>query len=109
MGIQSVRNVELIRHAYVHPSWQGRGIGTQLLDELRETTRRPILIGTWAAATWAVRFYERNGFALVPPEAKAFLLKTYWTIPERQVETSVVLASPPLTLEAAQALVRAAV
>src|SRR5689334_990447 len=108
MGIQSVRNVDLIRHAYVRPAWQGRGIGTALMDELRETTRRQVLVGTWAAATWAIRFYERYGFALVPPEAKPFLLKTYWSIPERQVETSVVLALPVLTLEEAVKLVRAA-
>lgn len=108
MGIQPVRNVELIRHAYVRPSCQGRGIGKVLLDRLRETTERPILIGTWAAADWAIRFYEKNGFALVPRDATALLLKTYWSIPERQIETSVVLASPALTLEGAEKLVRAA-
>jgi GNAT superfamily N-acetyltransferase len=105
MGIQAVRNVDLIRHAYVRPSWQGRGIGKALLDRLRETTRRPILIGTWAAATWAIRFYEGNGFKLVPAAAKALLLQTYWTIPERQVDTSVVLASPALGLADARDLV----
>jgi GNAT superfamily N-acetyltransferase len=107
MGIQPVRNVDLIRHAYVRPTWQGRGIGTRLLDRLRETAERPILIGTWAAATWAIRFYERNGFTLVPEAAKARLLKTYWTIPDRQVDTSVVLASPPLNLAGAEALMNA--
>ena len=105
MGIQPVRNVDLIRHAYVHPSWQGRGIGKALIDRLRETTRRQVLVGTWAAATWAVEFYERNGFTLVPEDVKALLLKTYWSIPERQVETSVVLATPALSVEAAQRLV----
>jgi GNAT superfamily N-acetyltransferase len=105
MGIQPVRNVDLIRHAYVRPSWQGRGIGMALLDRLRETTRKPILIGTWAAATWAIRFYERNGFHLVPEAAKALLLEAYWTIPDRQVDTSVVLSSAALRLEDAQTLV----
>jgi GNAT superfamily N-acetyltransferase len=107
MGIQPVRNVDLIRHAYVRPTWQGRGIGTRLLDRLRETTERPILIGTWAAATWAIRFYERNGFTLVPEATKARLLKTYWTIPDRQIDTSVVLASPALTRAGAEALMNA--
>jgi GNAT superfamily N-acetyltransferase len=104
MGIQRVRNVDLIRHAYVLPGMQGRGIGSELLEGLRKTTDRPILIGTWAAATWAIGFYERNGFELVPEAAKALLLRTYWTIPERQVETSVVLAAPPLTFEEAARL-----
>src|SRR5690349_12222224 len=104
MGIQSVRNVDLIRHAYVRPAWQGRGIGTALMDELRETTRRQVLVGTWAAATWAIRFYQRNGFTNTAQDAKTLLLKTYWTIPERQIETSVVLAAPALTLETARAL-----
>ena len=106
MGIQPVRNVDLIRHAYVRPSWQGRGIGRLLMERLRETAKRQVLVGTWAAATWAIRFYEGNGFALVPGEAKALLLRTYWTIPERQVETSVVLASPALAMDEAQQLVR---
>ncbi len=104
MGIQPVRNVDLIRHAYVKPEWQGRGVGRALLDELRAATTRPILIGTWAAATWAIRFYEGNGFRLVPDRAKAILLRAYWTIPERQIDTSVVLSAPPLTLEEASRL-----
>jgi GNAT superfamily N-acetyltransferase len=90
MGIQPVDDVDLIRHAYVLPQRQGEGIG-----HLRAMTSRPILIGTWAAAEWAIRFYERNGFELVSPERKSELLKTYWDIPERQIETSVVLAHPP--------------
>jgi GNAT superfamily N-acetyltransferase len=108
MGIQPVKNVDLIRHAYVRPSWQGRGIGRVLIERLREATTRQVLIGTWAAATWAIRFYEKNGFALVPGEVKALLLETYWNIPERQVETSVVLAAPEVTLAGAQKLVREA-
>ncbi len=96
MGIQPVRNVDLIRHAYVLPAWQRRGIGRRLMEHLRATCRRQVLVGTWAAATWAIRFYERNGFRLVDGEAKALLLGTYWTIPERQVEVSVVLAAPAL-------------
>jgi len=96
MGIQAVRDVDLIRHAYVRPGLQGGGIGRRLLEELVEKADRPLLVGTWAAATWAVRFYERNGFELVAPEEKDRLLETYWSIPERQVETSVVLAHRPL-------------
>lgn len=101
MGIQPVRNVELIRHAYVSPQHQGKGIGRSLLQRLNERARRPILIGTWAAATWAIGFYQANGFRLVPPSAKDLLLSAYWSIPERQVEASVVLAAPPLTDEEA--------
>jgi GNAT superfamily N-acetyltransferase len=97
MGIQQVRNVRLIRHAYVLPEWQGHGVGFKLLDHLRGSDDRPILIGTWAAANWAIRFYERNRFALVPRDAIAPLLQTYWNVPERQMETSVVLASPALS------------
>ena len=96
MGIQPVKDVVLIRHAYVHPERQGEGIGRALLDHLRAMTERPILIGTWAAAEWAIRFYERNGFELVSPEQKTELLRAYWSIPDRQIETSVVLADPPL-------------
>jgi GNAT superfamily N-acetyltransferase len=96
MGIQQVRDVDLIRHAYVLPGNQGRGVGSSLLAHLRRTTPRRILIGTWATAEWAVRFYERHGFQLVSAEDKAALLQRYWTIPERQIETSVVLAHPPL-------------
>jgi GNAT superfamily N-acetyltransferase len=96
MGIQPVRDVVLIRHAYVLPGSQGRGIGGELLEHLRSLTTRRILIGTWAAAEWAIRFYQRHGFELASPEQKGELLKTYWTIPDRQIETSVVLANPPL-------------
>jgi GNAT superfamily N-acetyltransferase len=92
MGIQPVGDVELIRHAYVLPSAQGRGVGSLLLEHLRGLSTRPMLVGTWAAADWAIRFYRRHGFELVPPERGAALLRTYWTIPERQIETSVVLA-----------------
>jgi GNAT superfamily N-acetyltransferase len=95
MGIQPVRDVDLIRHAYVLPGDQRRGIGGALLGHLRGLSTRRILIGTWAAAEWAVRFYQRHGFALTSPERKTTLLKTYWTVPDRQIEMSVVLANPP--------------
>ena len=95
MGIQAVRDVDLIRHAYVRPGSQGGGIGRRLLEDLVAKAERPLLVGTWAAATWAVRFYERNGFELVRPAEKDRLLAAYWDIPERQVETSVVLAHRP--------------
>ena len=94
MGIQRVRDVDLIRHAYVRPGTQRRGVGGALLLHLRGLTARRMLVGTWAAADWAIRFYLRNGFELVTPDRKTALLKTYWTIPDRQVETSVVLANP---------------
>ena len=92
MGLQRVRDVTLIRHAYVRPSHQSRGIGRELLTALVARSTGPLLVGTWAAATWAVRFYERHGFRLVSPEEKDRLLDTYWTIPARQRDTSVVLA-----------------
>ena len=97
MGIQPVKDVVLIRHAYVRSERQGEGIGRALLDHLRGLTDRPILIGTWASAEWAIRFYERNGFELVSPERKSALLGTYWSTPDRQIETSVVLAHEPRT------------
>jgi GNAT superfamily N-acetyltransferase len=97
MGIQPVRDVDLIRHAYVRPAIQRRGVGAALLAHLRRTTSRQVLVGTWAAADWAVRFYERHGFVRLPPQRAADLLRTYWDIPERQIETSVVLGSPPGT------------
>jgi GNAT superfamily N-acetyltransferase len=95
MGIQAVRDVDLIRHAYVRPEHQGRGIGRILLEHLVARAERPLLVGTWAAAEWAIRFYERNGFQTVGEEEKNRLLRAYWSIPERQVETSVVLAHRP--------------
>ena len=91
MGIQDVKDVTLIRHSYVCTTRQSEGIGGGLLSELLEKTSRPILIGTWADAAWAIRFYERHGFRFVSSEEKDRLLKTYWSIPERQIETSVVL------------------
>ena len=96
MGIQPVGDVELIRHAYVRPGRQRGGIGGALLDHLRAVASRPMLVGTWAAAEWAIRFYERHGFELESRERTAELLRTYWDIPERQIETSVVLAEPQL-------------
>lgn len=95
MGIQSVRDVDLIRHAYVAPPHQGRGVGGALLRHLLRERARPTLVGTWAAAEWAIGFYRRHGFEPVGPERSAALLRAYWTIPERQVETSVVLAWSP--------------
>jgi GNAT superfamily N-acetyltransferase len=92
MGIQPVQDVTLIRHAYVRTAYRNRGIGSGLLGHLRTLTPRPILIGTWAAAVWAVAFYEKHGFRKVGPAEKDRLLKKYWSIPERQIETSVVLA-----------------
>jgi N-acetylglutamate synthase-like GNAT family acetyltransferase len=91
MGIQDVQDVTLIRHAYVRTTQRRKGIGSKLLSHLLTLTERPILIGTWAAATWAIRFYEKHGFRLVSEEEKNRFLKKYWSIPERQVETSVVL------------------
>ena len=96
MGIQPVRDVDLIRHAYVAPAAQGRGIGGALLEHLLNGATRPMLVGTWAAAEWAIRFYRRHGFELQSRERGAELLRAYWSIPERQIETSVVLARPPL-------------
>ncbi len=92
MGLQQVKDVTLIRHAYVRTSSQKQGIGAHLLSHLRLMTKEPVLIGTWADAVWAIRFYERHGFQMVSSEEKDRLLKQYWKIPERQVETSVVLA-----------------
>ena len=91
MGIQDRSDVTLIRHAYVWTRAQKTGIGTMLLRYLEKMTEKPILIGTWAAASWAISFYERNGFTIVSNEEKTYLLGKYWSIPERQVETSVVL------------------
>ena len=96
MGIQPMSDVDLIRHAYVAPGTQRRGIGGALLEHLmREATRR-VLVGTWAAAEWAIRFYRRHGFEPVPSTGSHRCCATYWKIPERQIETSVVLARPPL-------------
>jgi GNAT superfamily N-acetyltransferase len=91
-GIQHVQDVTLIRHAYVRRARQGKGIGGRLLSELRRKTANPILIGTWANADGAIRFYERHDFQLVSAKEKNRLLKKYWSVPGRQVETSVVLA-----------------
>ena len=96
MGIQPIRDVHLIRHAYVWPGSQRRGVGGALLEHLARQSERWMLLGTWAAADWAVTFYRRHGFEPVSPEHKAALLRTYWTIPNRQIDLSVVLANPPL-------------
>jgi GNAT superfamily N-acetyltransferase len=108
MGAQRRCNVDLVRHAYVLPDWQGHGIGSRLLNHLCHGAAKPILIGTWAAAHWAIRFYERHGFARVAMDDIAPLLRTYWNVPDRQVDTSVVLASPPLVGDAASRLIAAA-
>ena len=96
MGIQPLGEVDLIRHAYVLPESQGRGVGGALIAHLLRAATRPMLVGTWAAAEWAIRFYRGHGFEQVSPPRKDELLRAYWDIPERQVETSVVLANPPL-------------
>ncbi|HTZ57367.1 MAG TPA: GNAT family N-acetyltransferase [Acidobacteriaceae bacterium] len=92
MGLQHVDDVTLIRHAYVRTENQKQGIGSKLLFHLRQLTSEPVLIGTWADAIWAIRFYESHGFRLVSVADKSRLLEKYWKIPQRQVETSVVLA-----------------
>ena len=92
MGIQDRGDVYLIRHAYVRTEMRQQGVGTCLLKHLESMTDKPILIGTWAAATWAISFYEKNGYSLLSKDEKTRLLRKYWSIPERQVETSVVLA-----------------
>jgi GNAT superfamily N-acetyltransferase len=96
MGVQPVRDVDLIRHAYVRPGFQRQGVGAELIEHLRRRATRRLLVGTWAAASWAISFYERHGFEMVAAPRASALLRSYWTIPERQIDTSVVLANPPL-------------
>ena len=93
MGIQDKDDVTLIRHAYVFSNSQKQGIGKKLLQHLQAMTEKPILIGTWETASWAVSFYQKNGYMLVSEQEKNRLLRRYWSISERQVETSVVLAN----------------
>src|SRR5688572_14938969 len=97
MGIQDRGDVALVRHAYVPTSLQRKGIGSMLLRHVQGLVDKPILIGTWADASWAINFYRRNGFTVVSPSEKDRLLRTYWSIPPRQIETSVVLADPQWT------------
>jgi N-acetylglutamate synthase-like GNAT family acetyltransferase len=92
MGIQDKGEVALVRHAYVAPAMQRKGVGRRLLRHLESLTDKPVLIGTWAAASWAIDFYMRNGFTVVSEKEKERLLRKYWKIAERQIETSVVLA-----------------
>jgi GNAT superfamily N-acetyltransferase len=91
MGLQNVLDVALIRHAYVRTAYRNQGIGGQLLAELRSQTQRPLLVGTWAAARWAIRFYQKHGFRLTSDPIKQQLLNKYWSLPASQVEASVVL------------------
>jgi N-acetylglutamate synthase-like GNAT family acetyltransferase len=93
MGIQDKGDVALVRHAYVAPTTQRTGVGTRLLRHVEALVEKPVLIGTWAAASWAIEFYRRNGFTVVPSGDKDRLLRTYWSIPARQIDTSVVLAN----------------
>ena len=92
IGSQDKGAVTLVRHAYVAPTAQRKGVGTRLLRHVEALAGKPVLIGTWADASWAIDFYRRNGFTVVPHADKDWLLRTYWSIPERQIETSVVLA-----------------
>ena len=91
MGIQQVEHVTLVRHAYVDPHAQGRGVGGRLLRYLETLANQRILIGTWATAVWAIRFYQSHGYVLIPGEDVPAMLRRYWDIPRRQIETSVVL------------------
>lgn len=108
MGVQRRRNVNLIRHAYVLPDMQGRGAGSRLLSHLCRDVALPILIGTWAGATWAIRFYERHGFTQVNPDDAAMLLNAYWNVPARQVSGSVVLASSAMNRRSVRQLIDSA-
>ena len=92
MGIQDKGEVALVRHGYVAPGMQRKGVGTRLLHHVEGLADKPVLIGTWADASWAIEFYRRNGFTVVPRRQKDSLLRRYWSIPSRQIETSVVLA-----------------
>jgi|SRR5688572_16273321 len=92
MGIQDKGDVALVRHAYVVPTTQRTGVGTRLLHHVESLVDKPVLIGTWAAASWAIEFYQRNGYEVLPPDQIRRLLQKYWSIPQRQIETSVVLA-----------------
>jgi len=94
MGAQQVRDVTLIRHAYVRTAWRRRGVGGRLLEALMAEIAPPVLVGTWQAADWAIRFYERHGFRLLDRDETTRLLRAYWTVPDRQIEASVVLAGP---------------
>jgi len=91
MGMQFVEDATLIRHAYVRTAVQREGIGMALLTKIMKQARLPVLVGTWAAAIWAIDFYRKLGFEMVSPEQAASLLRRYWRIPRRQIETSVVL------------------
>ncbi len=93
MGIQDKADVALIRHAYVKTTWRNQGIGTRLLRHLEQMTTKPMLVGTWADATWAIRFYEKNGYRCLSRTDTERLLRQYWTVPDRQITTSVVLVS----------------
>jgi N-acetylglutamate synthase-like GNAT family acetyltransferase len=93
MGTQDVQDVTLIRHAYVRTALRNQGIGGELLGQIMDGATRPVLIGTWADAFWAIRFYERHGFTVVSPEEKERLLRKYWSVPDRQIVTSVVLTA----------------
>lgn len=105
MGSQTVRNVRLIRHAYVLPEWQGHGIGAALIAHICQVRDRPILVGTWRAAAWAIRFYERHGFARLADADIAPLLRCYWTISDRQVRSSILLSDPPLATNEVRRLI----
>jgi len=94
MGIQDKGDVILIRHAYVRSIYRNKGVGSKLLAHLASISKKPVLIGTWAAATWAIKFYQKHGFRLLSKSETETLLSKYWTIPARQLETSVVLAGP---------------
>jgi N-acetylglutamate synthase-like GNAT family acetyltransferase len=91
MGLQDVEDVTLIRHAYIRTSHRRRGIGGRLLNDLRSKATRPLLVGTWAAAEWAIEFYRQHGFEMIPQDEVPLLLRRYWSIPERQIATSIVL------------------